>query len=159
MAPRAPDGDEHRTVRRGRPTDRAALVRIQGVLAEPSQTLLSVTLDATATDSPDGPLALFVRVVEEEPVGYAIAVVGPSVYVPELAVDPDHHREGHGSALVETLGERFDSRELRLAVAATDDRARAFYEHHGFEQVDRLESYFRSGDALVLARPPDGIPE
>jgi ribosomal protein S18 acetylase RimI-like enzyme len=34
----------------------------------------------------------------------------------------------------------------------TNERARRFYSHHGFEQVDRLADYFESGDALVLAK-------
>jgi ribosomal-protein-alanine N-acetyltransferase len=143
MAP--PDRAE--TVRPGRPADRAALTRIQEALAEPSPALLSAALDATGTD---GPLVVLVRVTGGDPVGYTVAVAGPSVYVPELAVDPAHHREGHGSALVAALRERFDARELRLTVAVTDDRARAFYRSQGFERVDRLPDHFESGDALVL---------
>jgi len=142
-------------IRPGRPGDREALRVVQQALPEPSPPLLEAAIDGTNAGqrTNDGPLGLFVRVADGTPVGYAITVEGSAVYVLELAVHPDRQREGHGSALVEWLCERFRSRErLRLTVAVTNDRARQFYRYHGFEQVDRLEDYFESGDALVLAK-------
>ena len=143
------------TVRPGRPADRERLRVVQQALPEPSPPLLEAAIDGTTTDpgTDDGPLGLFVRVADGSPVGYAITVEGSAVYVLELAVHSDRQREGHGSALIDALCERFRSREaLRLTVAVTNERARQFYSHHGFEQVDRLADYFESGDALVLAK-------
>ncbi len=143
------------TVRPGRPADRRRLQVVQQALPEPSPQLLEAALGGATPGEADnnGPLGLFVRVADGSPVGYAITVAGSEAYVLELAVHPDRQRQGHGSALVEALSERFSTLEtLRLTVAVTNERARRFYGSHGFEQVDRLTEYFESGDALVLAK-------
>ena len=138
------------TVREGRPADLPRLRAIQSALAEPWPELLE-----TATD---GPLPLFV-LDDGGPVGYAL-VVGESdgvAYVPEFAVHPDRQGEGYGSELMDWLRDRLagEYTELRLTVAASDERARGFYRSHGFEQVERLEDNFESGDGLLLACPLD----
>ena len=35
---------------------------------------------------------------------------------------------------------------------ASDERARSFYQGHGFERIERLPDNFESGDGLLLAR-------
>lgn len=95
--------------------------------------------------------------VDSGPVGYAITVPGPEgvAYLPELAVDPAHQREGHGSALISSVCEqlRADGYEkLRLSVLADDDAARQFYSDSGFEFVERLPAEFDSGDGILLAK-------
>jgi ribosomal protein S18 acetylase RimI-like enzyme len=52
--------------------------------------------------------------------------------------------------LCDRLAEEFE--EIRLTVEEHDERARGFYCAHGFEQIDRLEDHFESGDGLLLAR-------
>lgn len=102
---------------------------------------------------PQRPLSALVCLVGTDPVGYCIAVDGPGVYLPELAVHPDHRRMGHGSALLGAVTERFDEREaIRLTVAVDNTAARAFYDHQGFERVDRLPDHFESGAGLLLER-------
>jgi ribosomal-protein-alanine N-acetyltransferase len=128
--------------------DRPRLRTIQrAALAEPWPELLETAIE--------GPLPVLV-VAEDEPLGYAIAVEGAGqIYVPELAVDPDHQREGHGSALVEALCDRLGASgydAVRLTVRAVDEDARAFYREQGFEVVDRVADHFESGDGLVMER-------
>lgn len=136
-------------IREGRPADLLALRRIQSAaLSEPSPDLLP----AAAT----GPLSLFV-LTDGEPLGYAIVVGdGESVgYIPEIAVAPDFQGQSYGSQLLSHVVTTYASDgydQLRLTVRADDDRARSFYDDHGFERRKRLPDYFESGDALLLVR-------
>lgn len=135
-------------VREGRAADVPRLRAVQSAaLAEPWPELLAA--------APDGPADLLV-VEADRPVGYALVLADAAVaYVPEFAVHPDRQGEGHGSRLMTTLCDRLATRGhevVRLTVRAEDDRARAFYEGHGFERVERLPDHFEGGDGLVLVR-------
>lgn len=133
-------------VRPGERADLEPLGRAQAALAEPAPDLLGTVLGH------DGPGTVLVA-VDGSPVGYLVAVPGPdTVYVPELAVRPDRQREGHGSALLSALFDRTRAAQVRLTVAAENDRALRFYESHGFEVAERLEGRFESGDGLALVR-------
>lgn len=136
-------------IREGRPADLPTLRRIQSTtLAEPSPDVLSAAAE--------GPLSLYV-IVDEEPLGYAIVVSdGESVgYIPEIAVAPAFQGQSYGSQLLSHLITTFASDgfdQLRLTVRADDDRARSFYDDHGFECRERLPDYFETGDGLMLVR-------
>jgi ribosomal protein S18 acetylase RimI-like enzyme len=133
-------------VRPGHPADLGPLGPAQAALTEPAPELLAGALTR------EGPATVLVA-VDGDPVGYLVAVPGPEVaYVPELAVRPDRQREGHGSALLSALVERTTADELRLTVAADDEAARGFYEHHGFTLRTRIPDRFAAGDGLLLAR-------
>lgn len=133
-------------VRPGRPADLDSLRPAQATLTDPAPALLPGVL------ARDGPGMALVAVAGG-PVGYLVAFPGPeAVYVPEIAVRPDRQGEGHGSALLSALFERTDS-EVRLTVAVDNERARRFYERHGFERRERITDRFESGDGLVLVRP------
>ncbi len=135
-------------IREGRPEDLPQLRAIQTALAEPWPELL-----ATATK---GPPPLYV-VCADEPVGYAIVIGEDGVaYLPELAVHPDRQGEGFGSRLLAWLRDHLSEEgyeALRLTVQASDERARGFYDSHGFTERERLEDHFESGDGLLLALP------
>jgi len=138
-------------IRRARPADLPVLRTIQRrALAEPWPGLLEAGVD--------GPLSAVVVDVGQ-PVGYAIVVAGTSAYLPELAVHPDHQNRGHGSALLSTLVDclSHEHAELRVTVRVVDERARTFYERHGFERRDRISDHFESGDGLVLVRELSGL--
>lgn len=137
-----------------READRTDLPRLRAIqeraLAEPWPELLSTALD--------GPLIVYTVEADTDPVGYAIVVVdGKSVaYVPELAVDPAFHREGHGSRLLTAVCDRLSEAgydELWVTVRASDEGARAFYADLGFETLDRLPEHYDDGDGLLLGRP------
>lgn len=133
-------------VRPGRPADLDPLGPAQAALTDPAPALLPAVL------ARDGPATALVAVADD-PVGYLVAVPGPeAVYVPELAVRPDRQSRGHGSALLSALARRTDT-AVRLTVAVANERARRFYQRHGFETVERVPDRFESGDGLVLVRP------
>lgn len=122
------------------------------MLSEPAPELLAGALTT------DGPLSVFVATNRTQtPVGYVIVVPGPSaVYVPEIAVLPSSQREGHGSALLSRVGTYARNRsvdEIRLTVAASNKQARAFYDQHGFSEVERIPDRFETGEGVVLKKP------
>lgn len=133
-------------VRTGRPTDLGPLAPAQAALSDPAPELLAGALTR------DGPATVLVA-VDDQPVGYLLSLPGPeAVYVPEIAVRPDRQGRGHGSALLSALFARADG-EVRLTVAVENERARRFYERHGFTVAERVPDRFESGDGLVLVRP------
>ncbi len=132
------------SVRPAIPADGPALRAIQrAAVPEPAPDLLDLAL---VKGGPRCPVA-----VDGDLVGYALALAdGDTCYVAELAVAPDHRRQGHGTALLDALAAGPES-ELRLSVRADDEPARAFYRACGFEVVGPTDR-FESGAGLVLAR-------
>ncbi|EMA36211.1 GNAT family N-acetyltransferase [Halococcus hamelinensis] len=124
--------------------DRPALRAIQAAsLDSPQPSLLDAGLRGAAT----------VLVAGREPTGYALAVGRRPTDLVELAVAPDHRNAGRGSALLESLLARGGA--FRLTVRADDERARRFYERHGFRLEKSLPGYYDDGDGLRLVRQPD----
>lgn len=136
-------------VRPARPADLGRLRAIQTVvLAQPWPELLAVAVD--------GPPVCLVY-ADPEPTGYALAVADDAeAYLAELAVAEGHRGEGRGSALLASLVDRLradDVDRLRTTVRCVDERARTFYERHGFETTERLPDHYESGDGWVMERP------
>ena len=77
-----------------------------------------------------------------------------------IAVDPAMQGKGVADALLaRTLSglRRRGIHRLGLTVRVTNDRARAFYEKHGFRKVRRIPRYYEDGEdafALRLDLPP-----
>jgi len=138
------------TVRPAAPSDREPLREIQRrAIAEPWTALLEAALE--------GPPPLYV-LDDGTPVGYGVVIAGDAdvAYVPELAVHPERQGEGLGSQLVSFLLSEFDGHgELRLTVRTVDERARAFYESHGFEPIERIGGHFEGCDGLLMRRSLD----
>jgi ribosomal-protein-alanine N-acetyltransferase len=93
----------------------------------------------------DGPLAGYV-------VGWYVLDEGE---LANLAVAPDHRRQGVGQALLDAMlsdAERRGVRQMYLEVRASNATARKLYEARGFEEVGRRKGYYRSPveDALIL---------
>ncbi|WP_224334558.1 GNAT family N-acetyltransferase [Haloprofundus halobius] len=131
-------------IRLARPADRPALASVQSALTEPSPKLLRWSID-TGT--------VLVSTVDGTPVGYLLSVYGDEVHVAEIAVAPEHRREGRASALLSTLVASLEpGTRVTVAVEPGNDAARALYESAGFRQVRRDNSYFEGGAALILAR-------
>lgn len=131
-------------VREPSPEEYPRLRAIQAAsLPEPEPELLDPAL-APAT---------LVLVAGDPPVGYAVVVPGETeAYLAELAVAPDHRRQGHGTALVEAATDRLDATALTLAVRRDDERARSFYRERGFTVRRPLPDHFEGGEGLLLAR-------
>lgn len=121
---------------------------------------------ASLPDAPPGLLEVAVRgacpvpvattLGATEPVGYALVTrdgEGEVAYLAELAVGPGHRRRGHGSALLSAVLDRIAGHdELRLTTRAADDRARAFYEAAGFEQLAVLPDHYGDVDGVLYGR-------
>lgn len=79
-----------------------------------------------------------------------------------LAVAPEHRREGLGARLLEEglgLLRARGARQVYLEVRAGNEAARALYERRGFRPVGRRSGYYRNPaeDAIVLRLAlPDG---
>ena len=142
------------SIRRGRPADIGPLADARQTVSEATPDLLAKALTG------DGPFFAFVATTASEsgatPVGYVVWLPGPdSLYIPEIAVQTTHQREGYGAALLSRVVEyarKRDSATIRLTVAVTNTGARQFYRAHGFRTVERLPGRFESDDGLLLAR-------
>ena len=87
----------------------------------------------------------------EEIVGYVVFT--PKGHLISLVVARRHRRQGIGTRLVEEVIRRSPGIPLRLEVRVGNHGARRFYERLGFEQVERMESYYSDGeDGLLLER-------
>nr|WP_223174037.1 GNAT family N-acetyltransferase [Haloferax sp. AS1] len=93
---------------------------------------------------------------DDRPVGY---LLGVGAHLTELAVSPDHRREGRATALVEAFRDarRSDAdaadaadAPLTLLVHPENDGARACYEALGFRLDARISDAFDGDDGLRL---------
>ncbi|MFI7441025.1 ribosomal protein S18-alanine N-acetyltransferase [Nonomuraea indica] len=102
-----------------------------------------------------------VAVVDGEIVGYAgLAAAADQADVQTIAVLETHQGTGIGGAmLAELLGEarRRGAREVFLEVRSDNPRARAVYEHFGFEEIGTRRRYYDDGtDAIMMRKKLDG---
>jgi GNAT superfamily N-acetyltransferase len=72
-----------------------------------------------------------------------------------IAVHPDSHGRGVGTALQEHAEGLIRSRGGRLIIAETSSQpryesTRVFYLRRGYDEVARIRSYYREGDDLVV---------
>jgi ribosomal-protein-alanine acetyltransferase len=95
-------------------------------------------------------------------IGYAIArYAADSGEILNLAVAPEHRREGVAAHLIDALLEGLRSREVRevyLEVRESNGPARALYKDKGFTVAGMRRAYYRypTEDALVLRLRLDG---
>ncbi|MBC9987008.1 N-acetyltransferase [Haloferax sp. AS1] len=135
-------------VRPARDTDLPAVESLQRFVSHPSPGLLDAW-PAVGT--------LLVTVdADDRPVGY---LLGVGAHLTELAVSPDHRREGRATALVEAFRDarRSDAdaadaadAPLTLLVHPENDGARACYEALGFRLDARISDAFDGDDGLRL---------
>ncbi|POG55698.1 GNAT family N-acetyltransferase [Haloferax marisrubri] len=130
-------------VRPARDTDVPAVESLQRLVSHPSPDLLDAW-PAVGT--------LLVAVdADDRPVGY---LLGVGAHLTELAVSPDHRREGRATALVEAFRDAHHAPEsdapLTLLVHPENDGARACYEALGFRRDARIPDAFDGDDGLRL---------
>ncbi|ELZ75592.1 GNAT family N-acetyltransferase [Haloferax volcanii] len=132
-------------VRPARDTDLPAVESLQRFVSHPSPGLLDAW-PAVGT--------LLVAVdADDRPVGY---LLGVGAHLTELAVSPDHRREGRATALVEAFRDAHRSgadaadAPLTLLVHPENDGARACYEALGFRRDARIPDAFDGDDGLRL---------
>lgn len=105
------------------------------------------------------PLSLWLVAVEGETVAGYIGsqTVEGETDMMNVAVHPDHRRQGIGEklilALVKALKEK-DSHSLTLEVRASNEPAKKLYEKLGFSQVGLRKNYYRNPkeDACILQK-------
>ena len=107
----------------------------------------------------NNPLSLWLVVVEE---GRVIAYVGSQTVMDEtdmmnIAVHPDHRRQGYAGALITELIRQLKtngSRMLTLEVRASNVPAIGLYTGYGFRQIGLRKNYYRNPkeDALILRK-------
>jgi ribosomal-protein-alanine N-acetyltransferase len=86
------------------------------------------------------------------PVGYLLAVEGPSVHVAELVVAPGFRRAGRATELLASLAASLDrGTRITVAVEPDNDDARSLYRSSGLRPVETLPDYFDRGPAVLLA--------
>ena len=74
-----------------------------------------------------------------------------------IAVHPDHRRQGIAAALIEALIEELKGKGshcLTLEVRASNESARSLYEKLGFQQAGIRKNYYRNPkeDAIILRK-------
>ena len=107
----------------------------------------------------ENPLSLWL-VAEEN--GAVAGYVGSQTVLDEtdmmnIAVHPDHRRQGIAAALIEALIEELKGKGshcLTLEVRASNESARSLYEKLGFQQVGIRKNYYRNPkeDAIILRK-------
>jgi len=105
-----------------------------------------------------GYLALVMELPDGELAGYALASTGGrQADLLNVVVAPEYQGQGLGNQLLEAImalvADQAD--ELYLEVRASNERAIALYEKHGFNRVGLRPNYYPAGrgreDALILA--------
>jgi ribosomal-protein-alanine N-acetyltransferase len=132
-------------VRTAGPADAARLRELQSFLRRPNPDLLEYGLAVGSA---------LVSAADGRPVGYLLPVDAPSrpgVHVAELAVDPDHRREGRARGLLSVVIESAAG-PVTLQAHPDNDAALALYEGLGFSVVDRRADAYGDDDAVVLRR-------
>ncbi|WP_145482400.1 ribosomal protein S18-alanine N-acetyltransferase [Yersinia aldovae] len=99
--------------------------------------------------------------VGQQMVGFAISqIVLDEATLFNIAIDPQHQRQGYGRLLLEYVIEQLGTRDvfaLWLEVRASNARAIALYESLGFNEVSVRRNYYPSvngrEDAIMMALP------
>ena len=88
--------------------------------------------------------------------GYAVFhLMGPDSELLSIAASPEQQRTGIGSALLNEGLSRLDfasGDRMFLEVREGNEKARRFYEKHGFEAYAKRDKYYSDGENAVLYR-------
>jgi [ribosomal protein S18]-alanine N-acetyltransferase len=94
--------------------------------------------------------------VDRQVVGYAVAsIVADIAELQRIAVTESHRRSGIASELLEAITTRARAGRadrLLLEVRENNEPAIAFYERHGFVEIDRRPRYYRDGATAIVMR-------
>ena len=92
-------------------------------------------------------------------VAYAVVwFIVDEIHIGNIAVHPDHQRQGHASAILDHLldeGRRRSMAFATLEVRPSNEAALELYRRYGFRRIAVRKAYYRDNreDALVLACP------
>ena len=145
-------------VRHARRNDATAIRQLQSLLPESSPTLLSTALAELSSAVPFRTSTLLVSPdSDDQPVGYLLAVGDGPIHIAELAVDPDHRREGRATALLKEVCNG-TSHSVTVHVASTNDAARSLYRRVGFVETGRSSELFEGSECITLRYTPSTSP-
>ena len=139
-------------VRAARPTDADRIRELQSHLRQPNPELLEyglavgATLVSVASRPVDG------GVTNASVVGYLLPIDAADragVHLAELAVDPEHRREGRARGLLSAVIDEAGG-PVTLQAHPDNEGALALYDEFGFDVVGRHVDAYADGDALVL---------
>ncbi|MGL4486405.1 MAG: ribosomal protein S18-alanine N-acetyltransferase [Yersinia sp. (in: enterobacteria)] len=99
--------------------------------------------------------------IGQQMIGFAIAqIVLDEATLFNIAIDPQHQRQGYGRLLLEHVIEQLEARDvatLWLEVRASNVHAITLYERLGFNEVSVRRHYYPSAngreDAIMMALP------
>ena len=135
------------------------LLRATGVFTD-EEVLIALELIDAVLNKPDQ-RDYIIRTCEEDGSVLGYYCVGPTPATAAtydlywIAVRPECHGRGIGTALQEHAEELIRSRGGRLIVAETSSQpryepTRMFYRSRGYDEVARIRDYYREGDDLVV---------
>lgn len=113
------------------------------------------------------PKFLFERYNQEYPEGFIVAenekeIIGYTIGLPKnnnsgeiisLAVNPNWHQKGVGTALTNFLINHFKERNIKgvlLNVRTKNKIGISFYQHLGFKILQTIKNYYQNGDDAYL---------
>lgn len=154
-------GERHAAIRPVHRGDRAALLRLveaTGVFSEDELTIALELID-TALDVPDQH-DYVINVYDDGSVsGYYCVGPTPATLgtfdLYWIAVSPERHGRGIGSALIRHAEDLLRAQGGRLVMVETSSQpryeaTRRFYVHAGYAELARIAGYYRPGDDLVI---------
>ena len=120
-------------------------------------TTLGRTLEACQRTVEGERGAVVVATIASTRVGFAIvdsAGFAGGPYLKIIAVDALARSAGVGTALLNHVEERFGhaSGNLFLCVSSFNERAKAWYERHGYVQIGAIDDYLVEGAAELMLR-------
>lgn len=97
---------------------------------------------------------------EMSQVDHGCRLISGELQILDIAVHPEHRRQGHGQHLLQNLLQTAKQRECSIAtleVSRNNIAAIQLYERNGFNTVHKRISYYSDGsDALLLNLAMDG---
>ena len=99
---------------------------------------------------------VYERELAPEILGYAVFhLMGPDSELLSIATDASVQRQGIGAELLQAGLGKIDlsaGDKMFLEVREGNEKARRFYERHGFEAYGKRESYYDDGETAILYR-------
>jgi ribosomal protein S18 acetylase RimI-like enzyme len=108
-------------------------------------------MGAILAEAPPGPDAEEASAFMEQMASYHPSE--PHWYLPLIGVDPAHHGQGYGSALLQPALETIDRQGSLAYLECTNPRNVPLYERHGFESMGVIQTVSSPPMRPMLRRP------
>ncbi len=116
---------------------------------------LGITAEQCKKTCHDPELLLYMAYTDFKPSGVIVLDprgVAGSPYMKSIAVYPEFRGQGIGAALLSFAEELFrsNSKHMFLCVSSFNNRAKKFYESHGYQVVGEFKDYIIEGKSEIL---------